>query len=378
MLTAQADEFGGEIPIGPFALIGGDDIGKGIVATLSAAPLAGGADAQPRRLHHRPGRPRGGQGGGDVRGRGPHRAPGPRNSGEPVPIAQADIDALYDRYQNVYGQRRRTGSDRCRRHPAPGLHHSTSTHHHPAPPAHRGRRARVHIAHPSKEITMRRSKVVRPGAPSRLLAACCSSAAWRRAATATPAAAPSDDGKLVLGLLPGRRGERLAYREHHSIKEAATAAGIELKFSDAQQKQENQIKAIRTYIQQKVDVIAFSPVVESGWDTVLKEAKDAKIPVILTDRAVDSADKSLYKTFLGSDFVKEGKAPATGWSSEKKDATGHGEHRRAAGHHRLGAGQRPQEGLRARPSPPTRTSRSSPRRPVTSPGPAASRSWSSS
>src|SRR6476620_6418083 len=91
-----------------------------------------------------------------------------------------------------------------------------------------------------------------------------------------------------------------------SVQESAKKAGVDLKFSDAQQKQENQIKAIRSYIQQKVDVIAFSPVVESGWDTVLKEAKDAKIPVILTDRAVDSKDTSLYKTFLGSDFVKEG------------------------------------------------------------------------
>jgi ABC-type sugar transport system substrate-binding protein len=92
-----------------------------------------------------------------------------------------------------------------------------------------------------------------------------------------------------------------------SIQESAKEAGVDLKFSDAQQKQENQIKALRSYIQQKVDIIAFSPVVESGWDTVLKEAKDANIPVILTDRAVDSADKSLYKTFLGSDFVEEGK-----------------------------------------------------------------------
>jgi ABC-type sugar transport system substrate-binding protein len=92
-----------------------------------------------------------------------------------------------------------------------------------------------------------------------------------------------------------------------SVQDSAKAAGITLKFSDAQQKQENQIKAIRSYIAQKVDVIAFSPVVESGWDTVLKEAKDAGIPVILTDRAVDSKDTSLYKTFLGSDFVAEGK-----------------------------------------------------------------------
>ena len=60
-----------------------------------------------------------------------------------------------------------------------------------------------------------------------------------------------------------------------SIQESAKKAGVELKFSDAQQKQENQIKAIRSYIQQKVDVIGFSPVVETGWDTVLKEAKDA-------------------------------------------------------------------------------------------------------
>ncbi|SCL28544.1 monosaccharide ABC transporter substrate-binding protein, CUT2 family [Micromonospora pallida] len=92
-----------------------------------------------------------------------------------------------------------------------------------------------------------------------------------------------------------------------SIQESAKEAGIELKFSDAQQKQENQIKAIRSYIQQKVDVIAFSPVVETGWDAVLLEAKRANIPVILTDRAVDSEDTSLYRTFLGSDFVAEGK-----------------------------------------------------------------------
>jgi simple sugar transport system substrate-binding protein len=92
-----------------------------------------------------------------------------------------------------------------------------------------------------------------------------------------------------------------------SVREAAKSAGIELKFSDAQQKQENQIKAIRSYIQQKVDVIAFSPVVETGWDTVLLEAQRAKIPVILTDRAIDSDDTSLYKTFLGSDFVDEGR-----------------------------------------------------------------------
>lgn len=106
-----------------------------------------------------------------------------------------------------------------------------------------------------------------------------------------------------------------------SIQDSAKDAGITLKFSDAQQKQENQIKALRSFIQQKVDVIAFSPVVESGWDTVLKEAKDAGIPVVLTDRAVDSKDTSLYITFLGSDFVEEGRKAGQWLSDQYKDAT---------------------------------------------------------
>jgi simple sugar transport system substrate-binding protein len=106
-----------------------------------------------------------------------------------------------------------------------------------------------------------------------------------------------------------------------SVQDSAKNAGVTLKFSDAQQKQENQIKAIRSYIQQKVDVIAFSPVVESGWDTVLKEAKDAKIPVILTDRAVDSKDTTLYKTFLGSDFIEEGKKAGQWLVEEYKSST---------------------------------------------------------
>ncbi|MDQ0772729.1 ABC-type sugar transport system substrate-binding protein [Streptomyces aurantiacus] len=92
-----------------------------------------------------------------------------------------------------------------------------------------------------------------------------------------------------------------------SVKAAAKEAGYTLKFSDAQQKQENQISAIRSYIAQKVDVIAFSPVVVTGWDAVLKEAKTAKIPVILTDRSIETADDSLYVSFIGSDFIDEGR-----------------------------------------------------------------------
>jgi simple sugar transport system substrate-binding protein len=114
-------------------------------------------------------------------------------------------------------------------------------------------------------------------------------------------------GKIVLGFSQiGAESEwRTANTE--SIKSSAKEAGIELKFADAQQKQENQIKAIRSFIAQKVDVIAFSPVVESGWGTVLREAKAAKIPVILSDRAVNEKDDSLWVTFMGSDFVEEGR-----------------------------------------------------------------------
>jgi len=130
------------------------------------------------------------------------------------------------------------------------------------------------------------------------------------------------DGKITMGF--AQVGAESGWRSANtkSVRDAAQAAGITLKFSDAQQKQENQIKAIRTYIAQKVDVIAFSPVVESGWDTVLKEAKDAKIPVILTDRAVDSQDKTLYKSFLGSDFELEGKKAGEWLVDFEKGKTG--------------------------------------------------------
>jgi galactofuranose transport system substrate-binding protein len=119
--------------------------------------------------------------------------------------------------------------------------------------------------------------------------------------------ASASDGKITMGF--AQVGAESGWRSANtkSIQDTAKKEGIDLKFSDAQQKQENQIKAIRSYIQQKVDVIAFSPVVETGWDAVLEEAKRAGIPVILTDRAVDSEDTSLYKTFIGSDFVEEGK-----------------------------------------------------------------------
>lgn len=102
-----------------------------------------------------------------------------------------------------------------------------------------------------------------------------------------------------------------------SIQDEAKKRGVELKFSDAQQKQENQIRAIRSFIAQKVDVIAFSPVVETGWEPVLQEAKKAGIPVIVSDRRPD-VPEDLYVTFIGADFVKEGQMAAD-WLAKKMD-----------------------------------------------------------
>ncbi|HQE91707.1 MAG TPA: ABC transporter substrate-binding protein [Anaerolineae bacterium] len=94
-----------------------------------------------------------------------------------------------------------------------------------------------------------------------------------------------------------------------SFKETAGEYGVRLIFSDAQQKQENQISAMRSCIQQEVDVIGLPPVVEDGWEAVLTEAKNAGIPVIIVDRSV-SADPSLYAAHIGSDMVLEGERAA--------------------------------------------------------------------
>ncbi len=94
-----------------------------------------------------------------------------------------------------------------------------------------------------------------------------------------------------------------------SFKETAGELGVRLIFSDAQQKQENQISAMRACIQQEVDVIGLPPVVEDGWETVLTEAQEAGIPVIIVDRSV-TADESLYAAHIGSDMYLEGQRSA--------------------------------------------------------------------
>jgi len=133
---------------------------------------------------------------------------------------------------------------------------------------------------------------------------------------AAPGGSSSKPGKkIVVGFsqIGAESGWRTANTE--SIKSEAAKRGIELRFSDAQQKQENQIKALRSFIAQKVDVIMFSPVVEAGWGPVMQEIKDAGIPVIVADRRPDVSE-DMYVTFIGSDFVEEGRRAAR-WLAKK-------------------------------------------------------------
>jgi simple sugar transport system substrate-binding protein len=106
-----------------------------------------------------------------------------------------------------------------------------------------------------------------------------------------------------------------------SIKDEAAKRGVDLKFSDGQGKQENQIRAIRSFITQGVDVIVVAPIVETGWDPVLREAKQAKIPVMLTDRSIQTSDESLFACFIGSDFYEEGRMAAD-WLAKHVNSKG--------------------------------------------------------
>ena len=106
-----------------------------------------------------------------------------------------------------------------------------------------------------------------------------------------------------------------------SMEEAAKEAGYGLMMENANQKQEKQIDAIRSFIAYQVDVIVFSPIVETGWDNVLTEAKQAGIPVILMDRMIETEDDSLYTAYVGADFYAEGKR-AGEYLIRKADAIG--------------------------------------------------------
>lgn len=122
---------------------------------------------------------------------------------------------------------------------------------------------------------------------------------------------PADSsGKIVLGFVQVGDESNWRLENTNSIQTAAKGAGINLRFLNAYGSQQKEIEAISSLIRQKVNVIAFSPLIETGWDSVLKQARDAGIPVICMDRSVSVGDESLFSTFIGSDFVEEGRRAA--------------------------------------------------------------------
>ena len=141
------------------------------------------------------------------------------------------------------------------------------------------------------------------------VAACGSPSSAGTLELATPAPGQKAYADLIVGF--SQIGAESEWRTANtkSIQAEAERLGVELIFSDAQQKQENQIKAIRSFIAQQVDVIGVSPVVETGWEAVFQEAKEANIPIILVDRRA-AVPEDLYVTHIGSDFVEEGRNAA--------------------------------------------------------------------
>jgi simple sugar transport system substrate-binding protein len=140
--------------------------------------------------------------------------------------------------------------------------------------------------------------------------------------TESPTPEVSEDKPILVGF--SQVGAESEWRVANTENMKATLSeknGYELIFDDARNMQENQIKAIRTFIQQGVGYIVFSPRVETGWDSILLEAKEAGIPVIVIDRYIEAGDKDLYTTFVGSDFRKEGEK-AVAWLEQLLEKQG--------------------------------------------------------
>ncbi|MCB9846336.1 MAG: ABC transporter substrate-binding protein [Phycisphaeraceae bacterium] len=123
-------------------------------------------------------------------------------------------------------------------------------------------------------------------------------------------ARPTELGAMTIGFSQlGAEGDwRTA--ETDSIRGEAQRLGVSLKFADGQSRQEKQISDVKAFILQDVDAIILAPIVETGWEPVLRDAKRANIPVFLVDRGVDVSDESLYVTLIASDFVEEGRLAA--------------------------------------------------------------------
>lgn len=122
-----------------------------------------------------------------------------------------------------------------------------------------------------------------------------------------PDAEPTTEKNIVVGF--SQVGAESDWRAANTISMQQALSpenGYRLILDDAQNRQDRQITAIRNFIQQGVDYIVLAPTTETGWDTVLTEAKDAGIPVILVDRMIEVSDQSLFACWVGSDFREEG------------------------------------------------------------------------
>ncbi|MFD0525915.1 ABC transporter substrate-binding protein [Paractinoplanes durhamensis] len=133
---------------------------------------------------------------------------------------------------------------------------------------------------------------------------------------------PARKGQITIGFSQIGESSRWRAANSRSIQDAARIQNVKLIFSVAGLSQQKQIADIEAFISQKVDVIAFSPVVEAGWDEVLQHAKNAEIPVILTDRMIATSDPSLYTSSLGSDFISEGISAAVWMKNEFRTTPG--------------------------------------------------------
>jgi len=113
--------------------------------------------------------------------------------------------------------------------------------------------------------------------------------------------------RLVLGFSPVVSWGGWSGANADSVRDSARDSDMDVIMEDTRYRQENQVATLRSFIRQRVDVIVFAPVVESGWELVLREIRSAGIPVILMDRHIEVSDTSLYASHVGSDFVEEGR-----------------------------------------------------------------------
>jgi len=127
---------------------------------------------------------------------------------------------------------------------------------------------------------------------------------------------------LVLGFSPIVSWGNWNGANAESIRQAARDARIELRLEDARHSQEKQVATLRSFVNQRVDAIAFSPVVQTGWESVLREIQSAGIPVILMDRTIEVSDETLFAAWIGSDFVEEGRQAGRWLLEHTRDVPG--------------------------------------------------------